>query len=144
MFAELMKNTLRACRRQGDRSLRLAKGRDSATEQFKDNPNDFCLNHSVNRAQQKSSCACRSGANSCAHGSACFLDARAKMGNSGCRTCTTSRMRLTTELATAAITVTQSSGNTRRSEMVVIAGASHLVDQHIQGARVRAEKNVTT
>jgi hypothetical protein len=41
MFAELMKNTLRACRRQGDRSLRLAKGRDSATEQFKDNPNSF-------------------------------------------------------------------------------------------------------
>ena len=99
------------------------------------------LNHSVNRAQQKSSCACRSGANSYAHGSACFLDARAKMGDSGCSTCTTSRMRLTTEFATAAITVTQSSGNTRSSEMLVIdAGASHLVDQHIQGARVRPEK----
>ena len=38
-----MHNTLRACRRQqGDRKgLRLAKGRDSATEQFTDNPNDF-------------------------------------------------------------------------------------------------------
>ena len=116
-----MNNTLRACRRQGDRrGLRLAKGRDSATEQFKDNPNDFCLNHSVNRAQQKSSCACRSGANSYAHGSACFLDARAKMGDSGCSTCTTSRMCLTTEFATAAITVTQSSGNTRSSEMLLI------------------------
>ena len=54
MLAELMNKTLRAFRRQGDRrGLRLAKGRDSATEQFKDNPNDFCLNHSVNRAQQK-------------------------------------------------------------------------------------------
>ena len=70
-----MNKTLRACRRQGDRrGLRLAKGRDSATEQFKDNPNDFCLNHSANRAQQKSSCACRSGANSYAHSLACFLD----------------------------------------------------------------------
>ncbi len=67
-----------------------------------------------------SSFACRSAANSNAHGSTCFLDARAKMGDSGCSTCTTSRMRLTTELATAAITVTQSSGNTMRSEMVVI------------------------
>ena len=65
MLAELMNNTLRASRRQGDRRrLQLAKGRDSATEQITDNPNDFCLNHSVNRAQQKSSCACHSGANS--------------------------------------------------------------------------------
>lgn len=141
-----MKNTLRACRRQGDRSLRLAKGRDSATEQFKDNPNDFCLNHSVNRAQQKSSCACHSGANSCAHGSACFLDAKAKMGNSGCSTGATSRMRLTTELATAAITVTQSSGNTRRSEMVVIdlpVPATPLINT-FRGPESVLKKDVTT
>ena len=42
------------------------------------------------------------------------------MRNSGCSTCTTSRMRSTTELATAAIPGTQSSGNTRLSKMVVI------------------------
>ena len=41
MLAELMNNILRASRRQGDRRcLRLAKGRDSATEQFTDNPNE--------------------------------------------------------------------------------------------------------
>jgi hypothetical protein len=55
-------------------------------------------------------------------------------------------MRLTTELATAAITVTQSSGNTRRSEMVVIdlpVPATPLINT-FRGPESVLKKDVTT